>query len=96
MDQDLRTYQKLLTSQKREHWQEFLGNISNSNLFMATRYTTTTPAPRYIPPIRTTDNNLASTPKAQVKVFHTTFFAPPPPPDLSDINPMPPYRQLPL
>ena len=91
-----KAYQKLLTSQKREHWRKFLEDISDSNLFTATRYTTTAPTPRYIPPIRTTDNNLASTPEAQVKVFHTTFFAPPPPPDLSNINPTPTYRQLPL
>jgi ribonuclease HI len=90
-----RIYEKNIHKHKRDHWRTFLGNLDQTTLFTAARYATTTPAPRYIPPIKRADGTLAGSPPAQVEVFHSTFFAPPPPPDLSDISSSPAYQQLP-
>jgi hypothetical protein len=89
-----KNYGKHIRTQKREHWRNFLGNLDESNLYTAACYTTTTPVPRYIPLIKRADGSLASTPQSQAEVFHSSFFSPPPPPDLSNIGSSPAYQQL--
>ena len=90
-----KTYEKHIHKQKCDHWRAFLDNLNDTTLFMAARYATTTPPSKYIPPIKRTDGTLANTPSAQANIFHSSFFAPPPPPDLTDIGSSPAYQQLP-
>ena len=89
-----RIYQEQLTIQKRNHWRNFLANIEDRTLYTAAKFTTKTPTPRHIPPIKTSNGLMANTPQDQAAVFHSTFFAPPAPPDLSDIGDSPTYNQL--
>ena len=91
-----RTYQEQLAIQKRTHWRNFLAEIDDTSLYTAAKYTTKTPIPRHIPPIKAPNRSIVNTPQDQATVFHGAFFAPPPPPDLSDINPPPTYNQLPF
>jgi hypothetical protein len=66
-------WQYQIRHQKNKHWNEYLGEINDRNLFQAARYVTRRPVPQHIPPIKRPDGTLATTPEEQSIVFRNTF-----------------------
>jgi ribonuclease HI len=89
-EQARRKYKNAITKQKRQHWRQFLAEVTETTIFTAAKYVTSgVPTDRHIPPLSCPDGTVAYSPESQTELLHATFTAAGPSPDLSDIPAVP-------
>lgn len=85
-------FQKAIKDSKRHHWQRFLANLTDKDLFTAARYCDGPPASRLLPPLRQPDGTLTDDPSLQSELLFQATGGPTITCDLSDVAILPPPR----
>ena len=92
LKRDSNTYSEAIIRTKRNHWENFLNELSSADIWTANKFLNNPPGdgglPR-IPSLKTTNptGNIISTDNNEGKatIFAKTFFPPPPPPQVNPI-----------
>lgn len=83
-------FQKAVKDSKRHHWQRFLENLTDKDLFTAAKYCDGPPPSRLLPPLRQTDGTLTNNPVTQADLLFQATGGPTITCDLTDLTELPP------
>lgn len=83
------TFHQACKDAKVSHFQAFLANLSDKDLFTAAKYTSGPPAARTLPTLRRPDGQLTSNPEEQAHLIFQATGGPTIPCDLADVTPQP-------
>jgi hypothetical protein len=87
-------YKELLERTKREHWNTFVTNSRSDGSVWIVHWvvtgTGTDGGRTRLPPLKTTNGDLARADEEKARALHTEFFPPPPPPLPEQDRPVPP------
>lgn len=83
-------FQKAVKDSKRHHWQLFLENLTEKDLFTAARYCDGPPTSCLLPPLRQAEGSLTDDPKLQAELLFQATGGPTINRDLSDVDDLTP------